>query len=288
MLVGLAAGLLAFPVAYALGEPPLQAAIDFEQRHAAESGLPAAAEPDVVARGTQSTFGLLTALTVMGVALGGLFALVFAWAYGRIGAISARLTAVVLALGAYLTITVVPFLKYPATPPATGTPETLGTRTGLFVAMITISLVAVIAAGRIRRELLPRLDPWNAAIAAGASFVFLIVIAQLVLPAVNETPAGFPADVMWEFRLAALAISATFWATIGIAFGAAAARLLTARPAPRRESIVRRGAALLPRARQERVDPERFSPREVPLSLVSIPAAKGLALTDAGDIDVAS
>jgi len=237
MLVGLAAGLLAFPVAYSLGEPPLQAAIDFEERSAARSGLPAAAGPDVVSRGTQSTIGLLTALAVMGVALGGLFALVFAWAYGRIGAFSARLTAVVLALGAYLTITVVPFLKYPATPPATGTPETLGTRTGLFVAMITISLVAVIAAGRIRRELLPRLGPWNAAIAAGACFVGLIVIAQIVLPAVDKTPAGFPADVMWEFRLASLAISLTFWATIGLGFGAAAERLLMTRPGPLRASV---------------------------------------------------
>lgn len=236
MLVGLAAGLLAFPVAYSLGEPPVQAAIDFEERNAAEPDPSVPPEPEVVTRGAQRTVGLLTALAVMGVALGGLFALVFAWAYGRIGAISARLTAAVLALGAYLTITVVPFLKYPATPPATGTPETLGTRTGLFVAMITISLVAIVAAGRIRRELLPRLGPWNAAIAAGAGFVSLIVIAQLVLPAVNETPEGFPSDVMWEFRLASLAISATFWATIGLGFGAAAERLLTAR-APRRASV---------------------------------------------------
>ena len=242
MLVGLAAGLLAFPVAYSLGEPPVQAAIDFEERSAAAEPSAAAAmtEPEVVSRGTQRTIGLLTALAVMGVALGGLFALTFAWAYGRIGAVSARLTAAVLALGAYLTITVVPFLKYPATPPATGTPETLGTRTGLFVAMITISLVAVIAAGRMRRELLPRLGPWNAAIAAGAGFVALIVTAQLILPAVNETPAGFPADVIWEFRLASLAISATFWATIGLGFGTAAERLLATRPTPQRPPIAAR------------------------------------------------
>ncbi|MEJ7796931.1 MAG: CbtA family protein [Solirubrobacteraceae bacterium] len=224
MLVGLAAGLLAFPVAYTLGEPPLQAAIDFEERNGAPQ--PGPPVPEVVSRDSQRTIGLLSALIVMGVALGGLFALVFAWAYGRIGAIGARMTAVVLALGAYLTIIVVPFAKYPATPPATGAPETLGTRTALFVAMITISLVALVAAGRLRRELLPRLGPWNAAIAAAGSFVALIVIAQLVLPAVNETPAGFPADVMWEFRLASLAISATVWATLGLGFGVVAQRLL--------------------------------------------------------------
>ena len=221
MLVGLAAGVLAFPVAYVLGEPPVQAAIDFEAAHAAGP-----AEPEVVRRGTQRTIGLLNGLAVMGVALGGLFALAFAWAYGRVGPYGARLTAAVLALGAYLTIVVVPFTKYPATPPATGPPETIGSRTALFVAMISISMIAVVAASRVRRELLPRLGSWNAAIAAAASFVALIAVAQLVLPAANETPAGFPPDVMWEFRLASLAIGATLWATIGLGFGAVAERLL--------------------------------------------------------------
>lgn len=225
LLVGLAAGLLAFPVAYALGEPPVQAAIDYEAAHAA----PGAGEPEVVSRGTQRTVGLLTGLVVMGVAVGGLFALVFAWAYGRIGQCGARLTAAVLALAAYLTIVVVPFTKYPANPPATSAPETIGSRTALFVAMISISLVAAVAAWRIRRELRRRLGDWNAALAAAGAFVALVVMAQLVLPAVDEVPASFPADVLWEFRVASLAIAATLWATIGLGFGAAAERVLAAR-----------------------------------------------------------
>jgi Probable cobalt transporter subunit (CbtA) len=238
MLVGLAAGVLAFPVAYALGEPPVQAAIDFEEAQAAKEASPAelataSAEPAEVSRDTQRTIGLLTGLVAMGVALGGLFALVFAYAYGRIGPYGARLTAAVLALGAYLTVIVVPFTKYPATPPATGAPETIGSRTALFVAMISISIVAVVAASRIRRELEPRLGAWNAAIAAMAGFVALIVVAQLVLPAVNETPAGFPSDVMWQFRLASLAISGTIWAAIGLGFGAAAERLIASSAEPR-------------------------------------------------------
>ncbi|MGI8731432.1 MAG: CbtA family protein [Solirubrobacteraceae bacterium] len=229
MLVGLAAGLFAFPVAYALGEPPVQAAIDFEERSAPAAPPGAAPEPEVVARDTQRTLGLVSGLAAIGVALGGLFALVFAWAYGRIGAIGARATAAALALGAYLTIIVVPFTKYPAGPPATGTPESLGTRTGLFVAMISIAVVAAVAALRIRRELLQRLGPWNAAIAAGGGFFALIVSAQLILPGVDGPPAGFSAEVIWDFRVASLAISATLWAVIGLGFGAVAERLLRAR-----------------------------------------------------------
>jgi hypothetical protein len=234
MLVGLAAGLLAFVFAYVFGEPQVQHAIDFEDQLAHLRHAPVEAE--LVSRGTQRTIGLLTGTTLVGIALGGAFSLVFAWAYGRIGALGARATAAVLALGAYVTITLVPFTKYPANPPTIGNPETIGRRTVLFVAMIAITILAMVAAVRIRRQLLDRVGAWNAATLAGGAFVAVIVVAQLILPAVHETPRGFPADVLWRFRVASLGINATLWTTIGLGFGVAAERLLAAR-APARESL---------------------------------------------------
>jgi hypothetical protein len=227
MLAGLAAGLLAFAFAYAFGEPQVQAAIDFEDHLARLAHEPAAAE--VVSRGMQRTLGLLTGLVAMGVALGGLFALVFAWAYGRVGPLGPRATAALLALAAYLTITVVPFTKYPANPPTVGDPATIDRRTAAFVAMIAITILACVAAARIRRGLLARLGAWNAGIAAGAAFVAVIALAELILPAVHETPAGFPADVLWRFRIASLGINAVLWTTIGLLLGWSAERLLQAR-----------------------------------------------------------
>jgi hypothetical protein len=234
MLVGLAAGLLAFVFAYLVGEPQVQHAIDFEDQLARMGHEPAAAE--VVSRGVQRTIGLLTATTAIGVALGGAFGLVFAWAYGRIGALGARATAAVLALGAYVTITLVPFTKYPANPPTIGNPDTIDRRTALFVAMITISMLTMVAAARIRRQLLGRAGPWNAATIAAGAFVAVIVVAEVILPAVHETPKGFPADVLWRFRLASLGINATLWTALGLGFGVAAERLLAAR-APRRAKV---------------------------------------------------
>lgn len=230
MLVGLAAGLLAFAVAYIFGEPQVQHAIDFEDSLARLHHEPAEAE--VVSRGMQRTLGLLAGTVVMGVALGGIFSLVFAWAYGRIGNMSPRLTAAVLALGAYLTVAIVPFTKYPANPPAVGNPDTIDKRTVLFLVMIAISILAAIGAARLRRELLHRLGPWNAAIVAVGAFIVAIAAAELILPAVHETPQGFPADVLYRFRLASLGISLALWTTIGLGFGAAAQRLLA--PAARR------------------------------------------------------
>lgn len=230
MLVGLLAGVLAFAFAFAFGEPQVQHAIDFEDHLAMLHHE--AAGPEVVSRGTQRTLGLLTGTVALSVALGGMLALVFAWAYGRIGAFGARLTSALLALAAYVTVTLVPFTKYPASPPTIGDPETIDRRTVLFVGMISISILALVAAARIRGTLLQRLGPWNATIAAAASFVVLIAVAELILPAVHETPPGFPADVLWRFRIASLGINATIWTTLGLGFGLAAERLLAPREAP--------------------------------------------------------
>ncbi|MEA2148782.1 MAG: hypothetical protein QOD69_612 [Solirubrobacteraceae bacterium] len=227
MLAGLLGGVLAFAFAYAFGEPQVQAAIDFEDHLRLLAHEPASTE--VVARGTQRTLGLLTGLVAIGVALGGLLALVFSWAYGRVGPLGARATAALLALGAYLTITVVPFTKYPANPPTVGNPDTIDRRTAVFVAMICITILAFVAAARIRRGLAGRLGAWNAGIAAALAFVAVVAVAELILPAVHETPAGFPADVLWRFRVSSLGINAVLWASIGLGFGMLAERLLEAR-----------------------------------------------------------
>jgi lysylphosphatidylglycerol synthetase-like protein (DUF2156 family) len=232
MLVGLVAGLLAFVFAHHFGEPQVQHAIDFESLLAKLNHEPAG--PEIVSRHVQSTFGLLTGTVALGVALGGIFALTFAYAYGRVGALGPRATAGMLALAAYITVVVVPFTKYPANPPTIGNPDTIDRRTVLYFVMIAISVLAAIAAGRIRRQLLGRQGTWNAALIAGVVFVAVIVVAQIVLPAVHETPKGFPADVLYRFRLASLGINATLWLTVGLGFGAVAERLLIphARAAP--------------------------------------------------------
>jgi predicted tellurium resistance membrane protein TerC len=120
----------------------------------------------------------------------------------------------------------VPATKYPPNPPTVGNPATIDRRTLLFFAMIAVTIVAAIAALRVRRDLLARLGDWNATIAGAGAFVVLVAAAELILPAVHETPAGFPADVLWHFRVASLGINATLWAVIGLGFGAAAERLI--------------------------------------------------------------
>lgn len=224
MLAGVLAGLVAFAFAYVFGEPQLDQAIAYEERRAHDGDE--ASGVAVVSRGVQSTVGLLSGSVAIGLALGGLFSLVFAYAYGRFGSHGARTTSALLALAAFLTVSLLPFIKYPPNPPAVGSAATVDQRTVLFLAMIAISMVALLAAARLRAQYLDRLGPWNATILAGVSFLALIGLTQIILPGVQETPADFPADVLFEFRLVALGLGAVMWLTIGLAFGAAVDRLV--------------------------------------------------------------
>ncbi|KAA1011559.1 CbtA family protein [Paraburkholderia panacisoli] len=218
MLAGIAAGLLTFGFARLVGEPQVDQAISLEEK--ADSAKGEAPEPELVSRETQAGLGLLTGVVTYGAAFGGLFSLVFAYAYGRVGALSVRTLSAWLALGAFIALVIVPNIKYPANPPSVGDPETIGTRTGLFFLMIAISLAAMVFSLKVRRRAVMKLGAWNGSIVAGMVFVAIIAAVQLSMPAVNEVPAAFPAVLLWKFRVAAIGMQAIMWTTIGLLFGA--------------------------------------------------------------------
>ena len=218
MIVGVVAGVAAFVFAYFFGEGPINDAIAFEEAHAAPLP-PGEHEHELVSRGVQSTIGLATASVVYGIALGGLFAIAVAITVGRIGRLSARATAGIVALAGFVGVALVPFLKYPANPPATGNPDTLGQRTGLYFLMLVIGVAAVIGAIVVTRSLQPRLGDWNAAIVAIVGAAVVVGIAIALLPSINEVPDGFAPILLWKFRLASLGTQAVTWATLGLLFG---------------------------------------------------------------------
>jgi hypothetical protein len=61
---------------------------------------------------------------------------------------------------------------------------------------------------------------------AAAFYIVLVIVAGLVLPAINEVPAAFPAAVLWNFRMASLAAQVIMWTTLAFVFGAAAQRAI--------------------------------------------------------------
>jgi predicted cobalt transporter CbtA len=243
MIAGLVAGLIGFGFARTFGEPSVARAIAFEAAHehahehaqsSADSTQAAHSDDEeLVSRDTQAGLGLLTGVAAFGTALGGLFSLVFAFAYGRLGALRARGTSALLALFGFVSVAIVPFLKYPPNPPAIGNPDTIGPRTALFFGMVAISIAAVLLAVWLQRRLQKQHGAWNATLVAGAAYIVLVAFAHFAMPSVDEVPADFSATLLWNFRVTAVGIQALLWTTLGLLFGALAARELERVPARR-------------------------------------------------------
>ncbi|KRB73318.1 hypothetical protein ASE01_21525 [Nocardioides sp. Root190] len=236
LAVGLVAGLLAFVVAFALGEPTIDDAIALEDAAAAQmtpqevaAEEAAAAEEDhsgmvAVSRDNQKSWGLLTGTVVVGAALGGLTALAAAAVIGRLGNLSARGSTALVALLGFVSIVLVPFAKYPSTPPAVGDGETIGGRTASYFALVLISVLAVIAAVVIANKLRARVDGWTATGIVAAGYIAVVAVAAALLPSVNEL-GDFPADLLWYFRRSSLLTLMTLWAAIGVGLVALLGRL---------------------------------------------------------------
>ena len=219
MLAGVIAAVLATLFARAFAEPQVDIAIAFEAAHHQMAHAP---EVELVSRATQKGIGLLTALSLYGAAVGGLFSLVFAATYGRTTPLGPRTLALLLAIAAFLVVALVPSIKYPPTPPAVGQHETVGLRTVAYFTMTGFSLMSLLLALRVRGMLAGRIGAFNAALAAAGVFIAAIASLQFFLPAIDEVPRDFPAVPLWDFRVASLATQAVLWAAIGTLFGALA------------------------------------------------------------------
>jgi len=224
MLAGLIAGLLVFALARWSGEPQVDRAIAFETNMDRAKGEPA--EPEMVSRRIQSSLGLLVATILDGTAVGGIFALVFAVARGRLAITAPRPLAALLAALGFVCLALVPTLKYPANPPSVGNPETIGVRTAAFFLLIAFSVAGMVLALQLERGLHRRFGGWNSALFAAIFFVVGMTLVFHFFPTFDEVAAGFPVTLMWNFRVAALEMQVLLWSSLGFTFGWLAERRL--------------------------------------------------------------
>jgi predicted cobalt transporter CbtA len=241
LVAGALAGVIAFVFARIFVEPVIDRAIGFEDgvgaaHEAMHGGHEHGAE--VFTRGVQANIGLGFGVIAFSVAMGALFAVVFAVTYGRVGNVSTRVLSLYVAGGMLLSLYVVPALKYPANPPAVSLEETIRQRTLLYLLMVVLSAALFVGAVYLGRQLGERLGAWNATLAAAGSYIAAIAVVMLILPTIDETPGplrdnagnmvyeGFPADDLYQFRLYSLGTQVVMWTTIGLVFAVLAARLL--------------------------------------------------------------
>ena len=240
LLAGLVGAVLAFVFARLCAEPIIGRAIAYEdgrteaeQAHGVnEHGV------ELFTRGVQANAGLGFGVLLFGLAMGALFAVVFCLIYVRAeNPVPHRLSAQ-LAAGAFASVYLVPFVKYPPNPPAVGQPDTIGMRTGWYLFAVLMSVVLAVAAVWLAWRLTARFGRWTAGVLAFEAYLVVVAVVYVLLPKVAETPQplrdasgaiiypGFPADVLYEFRLVSLGAQLVLWVAIGLLFGRLAGRLL--------------------------------------------------------------
>ena len=193
---------------------------------------------EVFTRGVQANIGMGFGVLAFSVAMGALFAVVFAVTYGRVGNVSARLLSLYVAGGMLLSLYVVPRAEVPGQPacrqPGRDDPATHAAvpADGRAVRR-RCSSVRSISVGSSSA----RLGAWNATLAAAGAYIVAVAVVMLILPTIDETPGplrddagnivyeGFPADDLYQFRLFSLGTQVVMWATIGLVFAALASRL---------------------------------------------------------------
>jgi drug/metabolite transporter (DMT)-like permease len=216
---GAVSGLLAGLVGVLVAGAPIRAALAVEQaREAGHDAGHGHGHEELFDRGTQVVGGVLAAVLV-GVAVGALFATAYAGSRRWFASKTPFVRAVTLSAAAFGAAAVLPAVKYPANPPAVGDADTVEYRTVLYLGLIAAGLLVAFGASYLASRL-DRLSPPVRATAVALAVVAAVVVLVVAFPATPDAvPSDVPGSVLWEFRLASLAETATLWLGLGVVFG---------------------------------------------------------------------
>ncbi len=166
-------------------------------------------------RGMQK-FGMVVGFLLYGVMMGLLFGAVYALLKEKLPVKGGRGKGILLAFLAYLSMVLLPFLKYPANPPGVGGEENIAFRQATYAGIIAISvLLTVISVWWFKY--LARVKNWRWLIAI-SSYVIVAVLAYFLMPPHPLPPTTLPASLLWSFRFIGLAGMTLFWLALGINF----------------------------------------------------------------------
>jgi predicted cobalt transporter CbtA len=219
LLAGAIAGTILGAINQVVVEPYIDHAIELEmlqQNTTAQSGQVITNPAEFAAYRFWQKGGEIIAGTILGLSIGSLYGIVFAYTRGSIsGTNNNKKKALIVAGIMWLVLFLMPALKYPPNPPAVGNPETIYYRQSLYVAFLAISgfsalgltlLYRKMASSNTKKAIIPSA---YAAIMAGA---------YLAMPA-NPDPINAPIDLVIGFRITSAITISVFWALLGIIFG---------------------------------------------------------------------
>jgi len=234
---GLVAGLASFAYARLEISPLIDQSIAYEEGRAhAESALTGehGHAHEVFTRALQENVGAGVGTLVFGAVMGALFAVAFTVLLSVLRrhamAPDSRAVAVLLAVAAFVSTTVIPSLAYPPNPPGVGLEDTIGDRTTAYLAVVVASVVLAAAAVGVGLRSAPRIGGWRSGVAATVGYLAAVATVLALMPSFHEVPGpmtgptgdvafpGFPAEVLSQFRIDSLVTQAILWSVVAASF----------------------------------------------------------------------
>jgi len=213
---GAIAGFVHGTINFALVEPYLDQAIGLENESLfasgdAEDNLEFWAEYESYRIWQKS--GQVLAGVILGLAMGSLFGIVYALSRNSLPGKTDVTKSVILAGIMWLTIYIIPFLKYPANPPTVGDGETVMLRAILYVSFIALSGIGVVIFYKLSQKLQNNKKYFGL-----FGYVIFITILFFVMPE-NPDEITAPMNLVNEFRLMSVLGVSSFWLSVGLILG---------------------------------------------------------------------
>ena len=157
--------------------------------------------------------GQVLAGIILGIAMGSLFGIVFALSRNSLPGKNDVTKSLILAGLMWLTIYIIPFLKYPANPPTVGDGETVMLRAILYVSFIALSGIGVVIFYKLSCKLQNNKKYFGL-----FGYVIFITILFFVMPE-NPDEITAPMNLVNEFRLMSVLGVSSFWLSVGLILG---------------------------------------------------------------------
>jgi len=216
LISGAFAGAIHGTVNFAIVEPYLDQAIGIENQNLFASGE-AEDTPEfwVEYEGYRvwQKSGQILAGTILGTSVGALFGIVFALSRNSLPGSNDIKKAVVLAGVMWLTLYIIPFLKYPANPPTVGDSETVVLRAILYLSFIAISGFGAVGFYQLSKKLQKKKK-----LIALVGYAIFISAVFITIPE-NPDEITAPMNLVNEFRMMSVLGVTSFWISVGLILG---------------------------------------------------------------------
>jgi predicted cobalt transporter CbtA len=222
LLAGAIAGTILGAINQVVVEPYVDHAIELEMRNTAQSGQVITNPAEFAAYRFWQKGGEIIAGTILGLSIGSLYGIVFAYTRGSISGTNNKKKALIVASIMWFVLFLMPALKYPPNPPAVGNPETIYYRQSLYVAFLAISGFSALGLAFLYRKMMVASSnntKKKAIIIPSAVYAAIMAGAYLAMPT-NPDPINAPIDLVIGFRITSAITISMFWAVLGVIFGA--------------------------------------------------------------------